>query len=99
MNKALAILSNQSQTNTDLSNNHEHAKTYKQAFSRGVQANRNYLSLVNVVMAGDAIEFSTLADKLREQSLAKLQKIKSEAQVTVIKSDQTLRFLAVGVVI
>ena len=99
MNKALAILSNQSQTNTDLSNNREHAKTYKQAFSRGVQANRNYLSLVNVVMAGDAIEFSTLADKLREQSLAKLQKIKSEAQETVIKTDQTLRFLAVGVVI
>ena len=99
VNKALAILSNQSQTNTDLSNNHEHAKTYKQAFSRGVQANRNYLSLVNVVMAGDAIEFSTLADKLREQSLAKLQKIKSEAQETVIKTDQTLRFLAVGVVI
>ncbi|MCK8124612.1 ATP-binding protein [Pseudoalteromonas sp. 2CM39R] len=99
VNKALTILSNQSQTNTDLSNSREHAKTYKQAFSRGVQANRNYLSLVNVVMAGDAIEFSTLADKLREQSLAKLQKIKSEAQETVIKTDQTLRFLAVGVVI
>ncbi|MEL7309001.1 MAG: histidine kinase dimerization/phospho-acceptor domain-containing protein, partial [Pseudomonadota bacterium] len=99
VNKALAILSNKTSTNTELSKNRDYAKTYQQAFSKGVQANRNYLSLVNVVMAGDAIEFSTLADKLREQSLAKLQKIKREAQETVIKTDQTLRFLAVGVVI
>ncbi|WP_462175348.1 hypothetical protein [Pseudoalteromonas gelatinilytica] len=92
VNKALAILSNKTSTNTELSKNRDYAKTYQQAFSKGVQANRNYLSLVNVVMAGDAIEFSTLADKLREQSLAKLQKIKREAQETVIKTESNSAF-------
>ncbi|TMO40264.1 hypothetical protein CWC25_20615, partial [Pseudoalteromonas sp. S4389] len=65
----------------DLSN------SYRNTFSKSVQANRNYLSLVNVVMAGDAIEFSTLANSLREDSLTQLKQIKRDAQKTVSMTD------------
>ncbi|WP_286258630.1 ATP-binding protein [Pseudoalteromonas apostichopi] len=99
VNKALTILSNNRLSNTKYIKSSELATAYQEVFSKGVQANRNYLSLVNVVMAGDAIEFSTLADKLREQSLTRLQKIKREAQDIVIKADQTLRFLSIGILI
>ncbi|MCC9659788.1 response regulator [Pseudoalteromonas sp. MB41] len=75
------------------------ADTYSQAFARSIQANRNYLSLVNVVMAGDAIEFSTLANELREQSLTRLSRIKEEAEKTVSKTERILKLLAWGVLI
>ncbi|MEL7579640.1 ATP-binding protein [Pseudoalteromonas sp. D15MCD-2] len=77
----------------DLSN------SYRNAFSKSVQANRNYLSLVNVVMAGDAIEFSTLANSLREDSLTQLKQIKRDAQTTVLMTESILNALALMVVI
>ena len=77
----------------DLSN------SYRNAFSKSVQANRNYLSLVNVVMAGDAIEFSTLANSLREDSLTQLKQIKRDAQKTVSMTESILNALALMVVI
>ncbi|WP_194441255.1 ATP-binding protein [Pseudoalteromonas simplex] len=72
---------------------------YQQQFSKSIQANRHYLSLVNVVMAGDAIEFSTLSNQLRELSLSRLKQIKSEAEKTVSNSERILKLLAIGVVI
>ncbi|MEJ2893405.1 ATP-binding protein [Pseudoalteromonas sp. B5MOD-1] len=77
----------------DLSN------SYRNTFSKSVQANRNYLSLVNVVMAGDAIEFSTLANSLREDSLTQLKQIKRDAQKTVSMTESILNALALMVVI
>ncbi|TMO40472.1 hybrid sensor histidine kinase/response regulator, partial [Pseudoalteromonas sp. S4389] len=77
----------------DLSN------SYRNTFSKSVQANRNYLSLVNVVMAGDAIEFSTLANSLREDSLTQLKQIKRDAQKTVSMTESILNVLALIVVI
>lgn len=71
------------------------ARNYESAFSKSIQANRNYLTLVNVVMAGDAIEFSTLARKLRAESLARLNEIKKQAEQTVLKSDRILQAIAV----
>ena len=75
------------------------ASTYQNAFSKAIQANRNYFSLVNVVMAGDAIEFSTLANKLRENSLAHLNQIKKDAEITVSKTEKILKALAAVVFI
>ncbi len=72
---------------------------YQQQFSKSIQANRHYLSLVNVVMAGDAIEFSTLSNQLRELSLSRLEQIKSDAEKTVSNSERILKLLAIGVVI
>lgn len=74
------------------------ANSYRNTFSKSVQANRNYLSLVNVVMAGDAIEFSTLANSLREHSLTQLKQIKRDAHKTVSMTESILNVLALMVV-
>ena len=47
---------------------------YEDTFDKAIQANRIYLSLVNVVMAGDTIEFGTVANKMRENSLKEIDK-------------------------
>lgn len=48
---------------------------FNQTFDKSVQANRIYLSLVNVVMAGEATEFTILANELRQFKLKRLRKI------------------------
>ncbi|WP_182797620.1 ATP-binding protein [Pseudoalteromonas sp. SG44-1] len=75
------------------------AVDYQQAFTKSVQANRNYLSLVNVVMAGDAIEFSALANTLREQSLSRLITIKETGSVSISKTEYVLQLLGVGAIL
>lgn len=75
------------------------AVDYQQAFTKSVQANRNYLSLVNVVMAGDAIEFSALANTLREQSLSRLITIKETGSVSISKTEYVLQQLGVGAIL
>jgi len=74
------------------------AKSYQKTFNKSVQANRNYLSLVNVVMAGDAIEFSTLADTLREQLLQRLSQIKELGEITISRTERVLQLLGIGIV-
>jgi signal transduction histidine kinase/CheY-like chemotaxis protein len=57
-------------------------------FEQGVQANRIYLSLVNVVMAGEAIEFTTLSNQLRSNTLIKLEQLskKNTSEIDKTKS-------------
>lgn len=62
---------------------------YKFVFNQTVQANRIYLSLINVVMAGDAVEFSSLAQKLGELSLKSLESTSRKAE-EVIDSSSSL---------
>lgn len=69
---------------------------YQLEFGQGVQANRNYLSLVNVVMAGDAVEFTIQANKLRERSLDLLAKIKQQGEQAV---SVTQRLIQLSVII
>ncbi len=47
-------------------------------FDQSIQANRIYLSLVNVVMAGEVLEFAELAKILRTKKLTHLKKIASD---------------------
>jgi len=68
---------------------------YRDVFEQSVQANRIYLSLVNVVMAGDAIEFATLADKLKETSIKQYESIK-KSSLYDIKSAEDLLWRAMG---
>ncbi len=72
---------------------------YRAAFSQSVQANRNYLTLVNVVMAGDAIEFTNLVDTLRERSLARLEDIQQQGAANIIRTEQVLNILAFSAII
>ena len=69
---------------------------YSKTFKKSIQANRNYLSLVNVVMAGDAIEFSNLVNSLREESLNKLEQIRQQANNTVAHTNDILKLLGVA---
>ncbi len=71
---------------------------YAKIFRQSIQANRNYLTLVNVVMSGDSIEFSSLADKLRESSLQRLSKIKKQSEKSINETELILSFLSIGVV-
>jgi len=52
---------------------------YLQNFEKTVQANRVYLSLINVIMAGDALEFNILSEKLGVQVDSKLKTIHEES--------------------
>ncbi|MDP5254102.1 MULTISPECIES: ATP-binding protein [unclassified Vibrio] len=74
-------------------------KQYQVTFTKSVQANRNYLSLINVVIAGDAIEFSTQANKLKELSLERLNEIKKVGNESIDTSVQTLIVLSVASVV
>ncbi|MFY8272620.1 response regulator [Pseudoalteromonas sp. SSDWG2] len=75
---------------------------YRTAFGKSVQANRNYLTLVNVVMAGDAIEFNNLVDVLRERSIERLQTIKLQGNQAIRRAEvvmKTLLFAAVCLIL
>ncbi|MEO2266595.1 response regulator [Pseudoalteromonas sp. YIC-656] len=74
-------------------------KNYRAAFSQSVQANRNYLTLVNVVMAGDAIEFTNLVDTIRERSLERLDTIQQQGAANIIRTEQVLNVLAFAAII
>lgn len=61
-------------------------RRYKRLFKESVQANRIYLSLVNVVMAGDALEFVTLSSKLRKNYRLKLENLTKENRKIINKN-------------
>lgn len=63
---------------------------YRSLFEQSVQANRIYLSLVNVVMAGEAFEFTTLADELRQRSLLNYKNIKAASIQHVADTEKIL---------
>lgn len=71
------------ETENDLTSSYQVIQKGVQAFQRDflriVQATRAYLYLVNVVMAGDAAEFSYQAKRLREMSQRQLSRIQKEA--------------------
>jgi len=60
-------------------------------FDQSVQANRVYLSLVNVVMAGDALEFTTLSNKLRTDTLTTLDEISALSRLKASNSIQIVK--------
>lgn len=74
-------------------------KQYQETFAKSVQANRNYLSLINVVMAGDAIEFSTQANALKELALKRLSDIKKAGETSIHTSQQILMLLSIASVV
>lgn len=71
---------------------------YANTFRKSIQANRNYLTLVNVVMSGDSIEFSTLANSLRESSLNRLADIKKQNEEAIKNTEIVLLSLSLGII-
>lgn len=68
-------------------------KKYQFSFAKTVQVNRNYLNLVNVVMAGDVNEFGILSNSLRMLSLERLKNIKKVSDDSVSITKTTLNVL------
>jgi len=64
------------------------AEQLEPSFLRTVQATRAYLYLVNVVMAGEAAEFSHHSETLQRQSATQLTQI---TNATTARTDQSLR--------
>lgn len=63
---------------------------YQSVFDQSVQANRIFLSLVNVVIAGDASEFTTLSDQLKDLKLNRLQKLKADTSQSITGSKELM---------
>ncbi len=68
-------------------------KQYAEIFEQAVQANRVYLSLVNVVMAGEAIEFTTLSNKLREQTIKRLEEVSKNNTEEIERSEDKVELI------
>ena len=60
-------------------------------FEQAVQANRIYLSLINVVMAGEAIEFTTLSNTLRVHTLERLDILSNKSRQEIDDSTQAIQ--------
>ena len=67
--------SNDGFSSIEINNLNQVVPQFREIFDQAIQANRNYLSLVNVVMVGESVEFSTLSKKLQERSLALFKEI------------------------
>ena len=64
---------------------------FENTFEQTVQANRIYLSLINVVMAGEAIEFTTLSNTLRVHTLNRLDIISRKSYEEIDNSTQAIQ--------
>ena len=65
---------------------------FKNSFEKSIQANRAYLSLLKVVMAGEALEFTTISNKLRAHTLLRLDKISEKSKVDSTNTDKVIKF-------
>ncbi|MEM5552231.1 response regulator [Pseudoalteromonas neustonica] len=64
---------------------------FSKTFTKSIQANRNYLTLVNVVIAGDTMEFSALAAQLREESINLLREIKNTSESSITQAESIIK--------
>ncbi|MDD0853829.1 ATP-binding protein [Halobacteriovorax sp. GB3] len=78
----------------------KNVKDFRNIFNRSIQVNRVYLSLINVVMAGEAFEFTRLADRLTKLSLTELEQIKEVNRKQFEESNHYLNiFFIVSIIV
>ena len=92
-------LYNRNLSGEDFENLNALLTSYKTSFAKAVQVNRNYLNLVNVVMAGDANEFGELSNILRELSLDRLKSIKEVGDESILTTKSILNLLSLAIVL
>ena len=92
-------LYNRNLSGEDFENLNALLTSYKTSFAKAVQVNRNYLNLVNVVMAGDANEFGELSNILRELSLERLKSIKEVGDESILTTKSILNLLSLAIVL
>ena len=74
-------------------------KEYERIFFQALQATRGYLFLVNVVMAGQATEFTTLSEQLKTSSLKKLSELKKSTEKRTIEAKQTTAVVTIAAIL
>ena len=77
----------------------ENIKEYERVFFQALQATRGYLFLVNVVMAGEATEFTTLSEQLKTSSLKKLSELKKSTEKRTIEAKQTTTIVTIAAIL
>ncbi len=75
-------------TNTLLTNIHSTLNSIELAFNQAVQADRNFLFLVNVVIAGESSELNHNSDQLKQSYLNKQQRLFSETRNYIDESER-----------
>ncbi|WP_127716271.1 ATP-binding protein [Halobacteriovorax sp. HLS] len=66
------------------------ARSYLVIFEKSVQANRIFLSLINVVMAGQSLELLSLSHELRNHTLQEFDTLKLNNRVLIENRSKTL---------
>lgn len=67
----------------------ENITSYENTFYRAVQSTRSYLFLVNIVMAGEANEFTTLSKMLKDSTLSTLESLTSTTKTRLDEAQNT----------
>ncbi len=78
INRAQSVLTSVQDPNGDIAGLEELFQEYNQVFLEAVQATQGYMHLVNVVLAGDALELYYQSSQIRKESLAKRAAIGQE---------------------
>jgi signal transduction histidine kinase len=76
----------------------ENILAYENVFHQTLQATRGYLSLINVVMAGQAAEFTTQSRNLKKSTLSTL-KLVTESTKERLDSAQKTTYLATAIAV
>lgn len=72
---------------------------FNQIFDQALQANRIYLSLVNVVMAGSSIEFSKISNLLRNDIVKNLNQVLKESDLKYSENmNETFLYLFIAII-
>ncbi len=72
---------------------------YRRTFEKAVQANRVYLSLVNVVMAGSSLELSTLAEKIKETQVKDFRNLVKKADYQSKTNFKIVLVILLGIIL
>ena len=76
----------------------DNISAYEQVFHQTLQATRDYLSLINVVMAGEATEFTTQSKNLKNSTLSTLEKL-TELTNKQLHSAQKITYFVTAIAI
>ncbi|MDA9004047.1 ATP-binding protein [bacterium] len=77
----------------------DNISSYENVFFQAVLATRNYLFLVNVVMAGETNEFATLSHRLKTSTVSLLDSFTESTKDRLNKARATTTFVTFGAIV
>ncbi len=92
--KNAVSLTNNADMSNKINNIVQWLASVKTTFNKAVQADRDYLFLANVVIAGESGELSTLAEQLKNESIASQEKLIKENNKEINHNQLTVIYLS-----